>query len=433
MIFKHTKKVSKRIMDLHGGGLEVSSEGEGKGCLFTIYIPACDALSLSVSSANDGRHAPSVVSNNDSLRGSRRNSLAKLMERSAALLMGRSYALLDSHSMNKKWSINSNRSSKICPGSVTRDEVVDKLTITSQEPHCRHVSSLYYCDHEEKENKDRYINNYTINNNDNNNNANNNYYNSDMKVSDSVCQLLSSESTHNDNRTHSNEEPIRVYHDPQKTTVCSDFSKKSSNMNSVKGKGSFSSIPRSDSFVSEFGTLSTLSIIDDRLSGDSRKPRVLIVDDASSNRKMLTRLLRSRCTYTEEVDDGLKAIQRIKKSLSNLAMAKAASSNQSPMNYYSGNNNNNDPLMNVASSSSTVELDYFDIIVMDFVMPNMDGPTATKEIRKLGYSGLVFGLTGNALKSDVDSFIACGANMVLTKPLDIKHFDDAVKAYFLNS
>ena len=37
----------------------------------------------------------------------------------------------------------------------------------------------------------------------------------------------------------------------------------------------------------------------------------------------------------------------------------------------------------------------FDAILMDFIMPNMDGPTATKEIRALGYTAPIFGVTGN--------------------------------------
>jgi CheY-like chemotaxis protein len=46
----------------------------------------------------------------------------------------------------------------------------------------------------------------------------------------------------------------------------------------------------------------------------------------------------------------------------------------------------------------------YDAILMDFVMPNMDGPTATKQIRELGYNGLIFGVTGNALQSDLEFF-----------------------------
>jgi CheY-like chemotaxis protein len=45
---------------------------------------------------------------------------------------------------------------------------------------------------------------------------------------------------------------------------------------------------------------------------------------------------------------------------------------------------------------------------------------ATKKIRELGYDGPIFGVTGNALQSDVDYFKECGANEVLAKPLDIE-------------
>ena len=59
---------------------------------------------------------------------------------------------------------------------------------------------------------------------------------------------------------------------------------------------------------------------------------------------------------------------------------------------------------------------------MDFVMPNMDGPAATKAIRHLGYCGPIFGVTGNALDSDVNYFVRCGANGVLAKPFDFAAF-----------
>ena len=57
---------------------------------------------------------------------------------------------------------------------------------------------------------------------------------------------------------------------------------------------------------------------------------------------------------------------------------------------------------------------------MDFMMPKMNGPTATKEIRCLGYEGLIIGVTGNFSPQDLDTFTASGANLVMHKPLDIE-------------
>jgi CheY-like chemotaxis protein len=45
----------------------------------------------------------------------------------------------------------------------------------------------------------------------------------------------------------------------------------------------------------------------------------------------------------------------------------------------------------------------FHVVVMDYQMPNMDGPTAIKAIRKLGYRGMIIGLTGNAMQCDQDT------------------------------
>jgi CheY-like chemotaxis protein len=53
--------------------------------------------------------------------------------------------------------------------------------------------------------------------------------------------------------------------------------------------------------------------------------------------------------------------------------------------------------------------------------------TATKEIRALGYTAPIFGVTGNSLPSDVAHFKLHGADVVLIKPLDIDDFKRAMQ------
>eukprot|EP01042_Synura_sphagnicola_P036525 gene36525-biopygen8628 len=123
--------------------------------------------------------------------------------------------------------------------------------------------------------------------------------------------------------------------------------------------------------------------------------RVLVVDDATSNRKMLSRLLKSRSVYQDEAEDGEAAVAKVRESMSQSMAA------------YTG----------------------FDAILMDFVMPKKDGPTATKELRAMGYTGLIVGITGNGLASDIEHYLQCGADYVLTKPLDIARLDVAFRQY----
>ena len=116
---------------------------------------------------------------------------------------------------------------------------------------------------------------------------------------------------------------------------------------------------------------------------------ILVVDDSSLNRKMLCRVLRTSGHRCDEADDGVFAVDKVKEK----------------MKHVNGDNSGR-----------------YDVILMDFVMPNMDGPTATKMIRDLGYSGLIFGVTGNALDSDINYFLDHGADRVLTKPFDYSLF-----------
>jgi CheY-like chemotaxis protein len=60
-----------------------------------------------------------------------------------------------------------------------------------------------------------------------------------------------------------------------------------------------------------------------------------------------------------------------------------------------------------------------DLVIMDNMMPVMNGPEACQIMRTMGFKGPIFGLTGHALAEDVDHFTSRGASCVLKKPLDM--------------
>ena len=74
----------------------------------------------------------------------------------------------------------------------------------------------------------------------------------------------------------------------------------------------------------------------------------------------------------------------------------------------------------IEAVSAAVRTEY-DVILMDVQMPEMDGPTATKNIRKLlGHASQVpiVALTANAMKGDREKYIRAGMNDYVSKPID---------------
>ena len=120
---------------------------------------------------------------------------------------------------------------------------------------------------------------------------------------------------------------------------------------------------------------------------------VLIVDDSGTNRKMLRRMMTSAGHQCDEAEDGLQAIMKAKQKIEQSGLSKRS----------------------------------YDVVLMDYVMPNMDGPTTTKALRAMGYEGVVIGITGNNV--DFDHFMNCGANRVIEKPLKIEMFVDVMDTF----
>lgn len=109
---------------------------------------------------------------------------------------------------------------------------------------------------------------------------------------------------------------------------------------------------------------------------------ILSVDDSPASRKICCRMLRHSGYICYEACDGMDCLNKYK-SLSDEGIT-------------------------------------IDVILMDFEMPIMNGPTATSALIKMGCGCPIIGVTGNVLPEDRDTFLKSGAVDVLAKPLSIE-------------
>ena len=128
---------------------------------------------------------------------------------------------------------------------------------------------------------------------------------------------------------------------------------------------------------------------------EGEKLRILVVDDALTNRKLLMRLLHNRGHDCDGAKDGVEAVKMVV-----AAMEESRSSS-------------------TTGSSSKM----YDSILLDYEMPEMDGPTAARKIRELGCDAFIVGITGNVLPEDVTYFQNSGANCVMPKPINMESLE----------
>lgn len=77
---------------------------------------------------------------------------------------------------------------------------------------------------------------------------------------------------------------------------------------------------------------------------------------------------------------------------------------------------------------------FYDVILMDIMMPKLDGYQTTEKIREIeqttGNHSFIIGLTSNVYDSDKESCLACGMNDFMSKPFDIDVFTKIISANF---
>ena len=123
-----------------------------------------------------------------------------------------------------------------------------------------------------------------------------------------------------------------------------------------------------------------------RIAGiSSRRLRYLVVDDTAICRVMVVRRLQSLPVDCDEAENGRQAVERVRQSL--------------------------------------LERRPYDVIIMDNSMPVMTGVEATRAIRELGFSGKIYGVTGNVLEEDLAAFERQGHDRAFPKPLSTKNFN----------
>ena len=138
--------------------------------------------------------------------------------------------------------------------------------------------------------------------------------------------------------------------------------------------------------ISDYSRRKKLQIIHNSMSHGN----VLVVDDVASNIYVTKNFLVPYDLNVETAESGFEAIEKIK--------------------------------------SGKV----YDIILMDHMMPKMDGMEATKIIRELGYKKPIVALTANAVAGQAKFFLENGFDGFIAKPIDTRLLNAELNKFISN-
>ena len=118
--------------------------------------------------------------------------------------------------------------------------------------------------------------------------------------------------------------------------------------------------------------------------------RVMVVDQSALTRHMIVQLLSKRCCQCDESHSGLSVVRRVQYLMER-----------------------GEPV--------------YDLILLDMILRQMDGSSTVMELRRIGYKGKIVGITGIQMPGEIQYFLNCGADRVLTKPLDLALFERTLR------
>lgn len=121
--------------------------------------------------------------------------------------------------------------------------------------------------------------------------------------------------------------------------------------------------------------------------------QVLVVDDVELTRKMTVRAIRHLGGGCDEAIDGQDAVNKVGESIENRRM--------------------------------------YDLVLIDYQMPILDGPEAVSQMRVKGFTGKIVGITGYADEFHRNNFISHGADKVLLKPVSVADLGSLLHIQFV--
>lgn len=171
----------------------------------------------------------------------------------------------------------------------------------------------------------------------------------------------------------------------------------------------------------------------------------LVVDDSAMNRKVMRRLLMKNAHKVTEAVNGVEFLKVMEasfaKSLLSLTASTGNSCTASPIGGKVGDviATAKDivkvfpataPTAPTAVSGDSECVSEYDVVLMDHLMPLMNGAEATQNMRERGYRGLIIGLTGHCVGMEKESFQTCGVDLVMSKPLNMQELQSVLCNYF---